>query len=277
MVGQTVLERETKGAGGGLANHIAPHPVLDRYYTSSEDRSAFVRSLFTSSAHNYNRIEAVTSLGTGRWYRRKVLLEAGLKPGMRLLDVGCGTGLVAMPAARIVGSGGHVLGVDPNEGMRSVASAHGAFEVVEGVAGALPVDTGAFDMVTMGYALRHVDDLSAAFCEFARALTPGGTVVVLEITPPKSVPGRLAMKLIMCWIAPAVSVAVTFGSDAWHLMRYLWDTVDQCVPPDRVLAALENAGFKDVHRSVKVGVFSAYIGRKKLDDAVDSGRHGEGR
>lgn len=248
----------------------APHPVLDRYYTSSDDRPTFVRTLFDRSARDYDRIDAVASLGTGRWYRRKALLQAGLAPSMRVLDVGCGTGLVALPAADIVGPHGHVLGVDPNQAMRDLARARHRFDVIEGIAESLPVDDAAFDMVTMGYALRHVDDLAAAFSEFARALVPGGRILILEITPPESAPGRAAMKLAMHWLIPALSAGVSFSLDGWRLMRYFWDTIDQCVPPDRVLAAIESAGFQDADRSVELGIFSAYTARKP---APEEGNH----
>lgn len=241
---------------------IAPHPVIDRYYASRDERPDFVRRLFDRSARDYDRIDAVASLGTGSWYRRKVLREAGLAPGMRVLDVGCGTGLVALPAAEIVGPEGRVLGVDPNAAMREVARRHGKFETVDGVAESLPVEDAQYDVVTLGYALRHVDDLATAFAEFHRALVPGGRVLIMEITPPRSAVGRAATKLVMRWIVPAISAVVSLSADGWRLMRYFWETIDRCVPPDRVIAALEGAGFEDVRRSIELGVFSVYSGRR---------------
>ena len=57
-------------------------------------------------------------------------------------------------------------------------------------------------------------------------------------------------------------------------MRYFWETIEWCVPPDRVLAALEDVGFEDVRRSVDVGVFSVYAGRK-ADATGNSREQGE--
>lgn len=239
---------------------VMPHPVINAYYATRGERAAFVRTLFDRSARQYDRIDRVTSLGTGSWYRRKVLREAGLGAGMRLLDVGCGTGLVARPAAKIVGEAGQVLGVDPNGSMLDIARAHGVTEVREGTAESLPVGDGRFDMLTMGYALRHIDDLSIAFAEFARVLRPGGKVVIMEITVPRSAVGRAATKLVMRWLVPAVSAVLSMSTDGWRLMRYFWETIDHCVPPARVLEALRRAGFQNVSRRVELGVFSVYVG-----------------
>jgi demethylmenaquinone methyltransferase/2-methoxy-6-polyprenyl-1,4-benzoquinol methylase len=239
---------------------LAPHPVLRRYYDRSTDRPGFVRSIFDRSARDYDRIDAVTSLGTGSAHRRRMLLKAGLAPGMKILDVGCGTGLVAREAVAIVGDTGDVVGVDPSRCMRERAAMLGQFEVLEGVAESLPIGDGQFDAITMGYALRHVDDLGRAFAEFRRVLAPRGRVILLEITPPKSRPGKVLMRVVMRWVVPSVSASVTLSRDAWRMMRYFWETIDCCVPPDRVILALESAGFTDVRRSVELGVFSMYTG-----------------
>ena len=83
----------------------APHPPLTEYYGREEDRRAWVGEQFDKTASDYDRIENILGLGTGSSYRRKILEFAGLKPGMRMLDVGMGTGLVAKQAARILGYG----------------------------------------------------------------------------------------------------------------------------------------------------------------------------
>ncbi|WP_238940671.1 class I SAM-dependent methyltransferase, partial [Pseudoroseomonas ludipueritiae] len=95
----------------------APHPDLTGYYRDAQERPGFVRRLFDDTAVHYDRINSVFSLGTGAWYRRHALKRAGLKPGARVLDVACGTGLVTREALRLAGPGGTVLGLDPSAGM----------------------------------------------------------------------------------------------------------------------------------------------------------------
>src|SRR5881392_3687988 len=81
----------------------APHPPLSPYYRTEGERSAWVRGIFDRTAADYDRLERIVGLWTGSWYRRRALRDAGLKPGMSVVDVGTGTGLLACAAARIVG------------------------------------------------------------------------------------------------------------------------------------------------------------------------------
>ena len=98
-----------------------PHPVLPGYFDSLPARGAMVDELFDDTARHYDRITGLLSFGSGGRYRREVLEQAGVKPGMRVLDLACGTGQVAEAAARLVGPRGEVVGVDPSAGMRAVA------------------------------------------------------------------------------------------------------------------------------------------------------------
>src|SRR5271168_2452331 len=161
-----------------------PHPPLRDYYAQEAQRNAWVRELFDRTAGDYDRIERVMALGTGSHYRRMALRRAGIQPGMRVLDIGAGTGLTARQAARLVGASGQVIGVDPSTGMLHSAKVPAGVEMLVGSAEAIPAAADSADFLCMGYALRHVSDLSAAFREFMRVLKPGGRICVLEITRP---------------------------------------------------------------------------------------------
>src|SRR5262247_239144 len=100
----------------------SPHPVLTAYYTSAEEKSAFVSALFDESARLYDRVNAAAFLGTGSWYRRQALRRAGLQPGMRLLDVAAGTGAVSRAAAAILDAKSIVC-CDPSANMLAQAGA----------------------------------------------------------------------------------------------------------------------------------------------------------
>src|SRR5690606_26235089 len=103
---------------------LAPHAAIPRY-GAPEQRAGYVRGLFDRSAGAYDRVTQLSGLGSGRWYRQQALRRAGVGPGMTVCDVGCGTGQVALAAKRLVGETGRVIGVDPSEGMLSVARAAG--------------------------------------------------------------------------------------------------------------------------------------------------------
>src|SRR4029077_5266206 len=95
----------------------APHPPLGAYYRTEGERSAWVRGIFDRTAAHYDRLERIVGMGTGSWYRRRALRDAGLKPGMSVLDVGTGQGPLACAAPRIVGDPARVTGGDPSPGM----------------------------------------------------------------------------------------------------------------------------------------------------------------
>ena len=236
----------------------APHPPLNRYYNSEADRRDWVRSIFDQTAGDYDRVERLLGLGTGSWYRRCALGRAGLKPGMSVIDIGTGTGLLACEAAALVGDPTLVIGVDPSIGMVAHARVPAGLRLLPGTAEAIPIPDSAADFVSMGYALRHVSDLAVAFSEFYRVLRPGGRLCILEITRPESVVGRALLKIYLRGVVPAIASVVARHRDMPKLMRYYWDTIAACVPPATILQALVTAGFTEATRYREAGVFSEY-------------------
>lgn len=249
----------------GQSNIVhAPHPPLTEYYGREEDRRDWVGEQFNKTAPDYDRVEAILGLGTGPSYRRRTLQLAGLKLGMRVVDVGMGTGLVARQAAGLVGDPSLVTGVDPSPGMIRNAKLPAGVTVVEGRAEQIPLPDGGFDFLSMGYALRHISDLSIAFTEFHRVLKPGGKVCILEITPPK---GKIAGALIKWYfrnIVPGLAKLVSKDKDTAQLWRYYWDTIEACAAPENVMATLSAAGFVNVKRHVDIGICSVYLADKPL-------------
>jgi len=236
---------------------------LKSYYADEPARKRRVNEMFDSSAPHYDWITGAMSFGTGRWYRGDVLRRNGVMAGTHLLDVGSGTGVIAALAQNLVGPTGVVVAVDPSEGMLAEARKAGVRDTRLGRGEALPVEDGEFDIVTMGYALRHVEDLVVTFREYLRALKPGGRVLLLEITRPE---GRVQYGLVKFYlkhIVPVVTRIVRRSAEAEKLMRYYWDTIEACVPPAEILAALETAGFTDVKRHVLNGMFSEYTATRK--------------
>jgi len=222
-----------------------PHPPLPGYYPAEASRQRFLNDLFDRTAYGYRAIDRVTGFGSGQRYRRWALRQAGLRAGMRVLDVGCGPGLTTQAALDLVGPTGYVIGLDPSSGMLREARKGPCRNLIQGVAEELPFPDGAFDFVSMGYALRHVSDLRLAFREYRRVLRPGGIVLLLEISRPRSAALLTASRFYIRTVMGAVFARATGNQDMRTLMQYWWDTTEYCVAPEAILAALGQVGFTD--------------------------------
>jgi demethylmenaquinone methyltransferase/2-methoxy-6-polyprenyl-1,4-benzoquinol methylase len=235
---------------------------LPGYYADERGQRRFLRELFDGSARDYDYVERLLALGSGSWYRRNALLHAGLSRGMRVLDVATGTGLVAREALATVGPEGCVVGLDPSAGMLAEAHRQLPMTLVRGRGEKLPLRDASFDFVSMGFALRHVTDLDSLFAEFRRVLKPGGVACVLEISRPRPKVIAEPLRVFMTRVVPAVARIARRHSDAQRLMDFYWDTIDACVAPEEVLAALARAGLDSPTRVLSLGMFSEYVARK---------------
>jgi len=242
---------------------VAPHPPLEPYYGSADQRRAWVDRMFDTTARHYDWINRVMSFGSGTWYRREALKRAGVGAGAVVLDVCIGSGQVARPALELVGGNGRVVGLDASMGMLVEARQAVTAPLLQGYVEKLPVASASVDFVTMGYALRHVADLGAAFSEYLRVLRPGGTVLILELTRPRRRTMYAMVRFYLQRVVPAI--ARLGGRDARTLMRYFWDTIDTCVPPERILDALRSSGFQSPERGTLFDLFSEYRASKPID------------
>jgi demethylmenaquinone methyltransferase / 2-methoxy-6-polyprenyl-1,4-benzoquinol methylase len=242
---------------------VAPHPLLPEFYGARDDRTAFIRRLFNDTASSYDGINKLYSLGSGAWYRRRCLMHAGLRPGLRLIDVATGTGMVAKEALAITGRREDVIGIDLSEAMLAIARGKLDIPVVQGVAEQLPIADASADFVTMGYALRHVADLVVAFREYHRVLRTDGTVMLLEIGKPTTTLGRVVAEAYLGRMVPLLSRWFSGGERAQALTAYYWATIDQCVAPEIILKALGDSGFVELRCHVELDMMRSYIGRKR--------------
>jgi demethylmenaquinone methyltransferase/2-methoxy-6-polyprenyl-1,4-benzoquinol methylase len=245
---------------------LAPHPTIEGHYREAAQRQEYVDSLFDRAAPHYDWICGVMSFGSGALYRRQALQRLGVKPGMSVLDVATGTGLVAREVANLAGGSG-VIGLDPSRGMLEQARRTVTAPLVQARGEALPFPDARFDALSMGYALRHVSDLHAAFREYHRVLRPGGRVLILEISRPASRIGMGLARLYLKRLVPLVTRLGTGSADAQRLMDYYWDTIEHCVAPEAILDAMRKSGFEATRR-VQGGLLSEYVGKKNTVDSV---------
>jgi SAM-dependent methyltransferase len=180
----------------------------------------------------------------GPWAPLVVAL-ADLEPGERVLDLACGTGVVARIAAEKVGEDGVVVAADLNPGMLAVARslpapAGATIEWREADAGALPFAGEAFDAVLCQLGLQFFDDRAAALREMYRVLRPGGRVVVMVWRPIGRSPGFGAL---------AEALERHIGPDAASIMRAPFSLGDV----EELTSLLAVAGFEGLDLRAETG------------------------
>jgi demethylmenaquinone methyltransferase/2-methoxy-6-polyprenyl-1,4-benzoquinol methylase len=192
---------------------------------------------------------------------------------MRLLDVATGTGLVNRAAARILGDPHAVVGLDPSAGMLREARKTVPGPLVQGQVEELPFHGGSFDVVTIGYALRHAADLDVAFSECLRVLKPGGQILILEISCPPSAARQRVIRFYFTSVLPLLMALTTRDERVRLLSRYYWDTIATCVAPHVIIDSLRRSGFTRVNRRVFGGVFSEYAAFAPVAESDSLNRH----
>ncbi len=186
-----------------------------------------------SGAENYQRY-FVPAIATP--FSAELLTAADLRPGERVLDVACGTGVIARLAAERVGPTGTVTGIDLAPDMIDVARATpspggAAIEWHVGDATSLPFGDGTYDAVLCQMGLMFMADRAAAVAEMRRVLAPGGRVVV-------NTPGAIQPPFVVLEQAIVEHISADLGG----FVRAVFSMHD----PDALATLLRKAGLRDV-------------------------------
>jgi len=204
-----------------------------------------VRQMFDAISPRYNLMNRLMTLGQDRRWRRRVVQLARLAPGGRLLDLGAGTGDIAITAESAHPDLALVVAADFSRCMMRRAPAGATISWCQVNALDLPFADESFDAVTSGYLARNVGRtaLLRLFQEQRRVLRRDGRVVCLDTTPPP--PGLLSplVRLHLRRIIPLLGRVVTGHPGAY---RYLPQTTQGFVSPRELTEAMQRAGLRDV-------------------------------
>ena len=143
-----------------------------------------------SWARYYDMVVGIISLGRERKFRQAALDLVDLEPGMQILDVGCGTGSLAIAAKQRIGNGGMVVGIDPSSNMVNLAQGKAEKERVEaafqvGVIENIDFPEDQFDLVMSSLMMHHLpEELKMdGLQEVYRVLKPNGILLIIELDP----------------------------------------------------------------------------------------------
>ena len=196
-------------------------------------------SLSTDAASVYEQLFVPALFG--QW-AAIVAEEATLQPGDRVLDLACGTGVLARAAADSVSPGGSVVGLDPAEGMLAVAGRNGSgIEWRQGLAESLPFEDASFDAVVCQFGLMFFQDPRRVLQEARRVLRPDGRAVFAVWASLDNTPGYAAFVALLERL---------FGASVAAVLRSPFAMGDR----DRLGPLFEDAGFPAPRVSTRVGV-----------------------
>ncbi len=234
--------------------------------SSENETSRHIRRMFDRIGHRYDLLNHLLSGCCDILWRRSALRALNASAGDLLLDVGIGTGDLALEALKGKRKPALVIGVDVALGMmrigrKKAASAGRAIRFVGGRAESLPFRSGVFDGVTVAFGVRNFTDRAAGLRCMWRVLKPGGRLVVLELSLPRYPVVRQLYRFYAVHVMPWIGGLISGDADAY---RYLQVSVAAFPDRERFRSLMEAAGFVDTGwRDHSLGVATVYWGDKR--------------
>jgi demethylmenaquinone methyltransferase/2-methoxy-6-polyprenyl-1,4-benzoquinol methylase len=223
--------------------------------------------LFAHIARRYDALNRLMSLGRDRHWRRLAAEAVELPPGGRVLDVGVGTGDMALAlAARRPDV--TVVGVDPTTpmmvvGRRKLENRQILWSQADGLH--LPFPDEYFDAAVSAFVLRNVTDVSLALAEQRRVVRDGGSVVSLEMSWPRTPVLGPLFRFYFADLMPRITGLLS-GQPAAY--RYLPRSVQRFLTPQELQRAMEAVGLRDVrYRRLALGTVTLHVGERASMEA----------
>ena len=253
---------ESSGAPRRLAAPMPQVPPPTRFADeATRKRGRRISRMFDRIAPTYDVLNHLLSANTDTRWRRQAAEMLQLNGRERLLDLCCGTGDLAV--AMKDGGAGEVVGTDFAPAMVELAVEKAgdriAFQVADTTA--LPFEDASFDVATVGFGVRNLENLDAGFREACRVLKPGGRLLVLEFSRPPNALFRGIYHTYFMIVLPMIGNLVSGGAD--NAYTYLPRSVLAFPGPEALARRLEQAGFSHVDiRPLTMGIACVHLATK---------------
>jgi len=234
---------------------------------SAAAKGRLVRQHFDTVARKYDLMNTLLSCGLHHLWKRAAVRMMELKPGMRVLDVCGGTADLALRAARAVGDTGNVIVYDINWAMMAAGRPKAAGSVlarrigyIQGDAERLSCPDASFDAAMVGFGIRNLTRPAVGFKEMFRVLKPGGTMMCLEFSRPKTPWFRRLYDFYSFYVMPLIGRIMAGSGEAY---TYLPESIRMFSQPEELSAVLTGIGFTRVrYRRLTDGIAVIYLGVK---------------
>ncbi len=233
---------------------------------SNAEKAERVERMFAAIASRYDLNNRLHSFGRDQSWRRTAVRMCNVQPTDDVLDVACGTGDLAEQFASA--GARSVTGVDFTQPMLDLAAVKaGRMRRTKGVptpvyehgdAMKLRFDDDSFDVVSIAFGIRNVNEPARALAEFSRVLRPGGRLVVLEFSTPRNPLVRWGNAIYCKRIMPMTATLI--ARDCSGAYKYLPRSIETFLDVKQMRAAIEAAGFSSVQaKPMTFGVCTAHL------------------